>query len=276
MLIRILLILLVLLIGMPVLGWLGLQIKAPRFPAVAAGETPPRVPIPDRLPAPLARYARALYGDSLPQVKSAVVVGRARLAPTGLPMPARFRFYYEAAGAGYYHDIEVTWFTLKVMAIAERNLGGHTTLDLSIIGKVDDQPQTNRAAIQGYWAEVLVWVPAIALLDARVEWAAVDENTARMILPGLAAEEAFTLTFDPAGGLLRELETYRYRAEEDNSRHRWFSRVVEWGTRNGQPVAVRADLQWDDEAPWAKWEVEQVALNAEVDARLAQFGGKID
>ncbi len=256
-------------------GWLGLQVKASRFPALTAGNAPRMNSIPEGLPAPVERFARAVFGDNLPEVQSAMVLGRAQLAPTGMPMPTRFRFYYDAARSSHYHDIQVTWFNLTFMRIHERNLEGHTNLDLALIGKVDDQPNTNRAAIQGYWSEVLAWVPSIALTDPRVRWEAVDDTTARLYLPGLVDEEAFTVRFDANNGLISEIETMRYQSEDNAERWRWFNRILEWGVVDGMRVPVRSQTQWRQDAPWATWEIEQVVLNIDVSSRLAQFGGDV-
>lgn len=257
------------------LGWAGLQVNARPFPAAAPGRAPRRLPLPAGLPAPVERFARAVYGDTLPEVRSAVVSGRARLAPTGLPLPTRFRFYYDAARSSHYHEIQATWFTLPFMRIHERNLEGHVTLDLSILGRVEDAPKTNRAGIQGYWGEALAWLPAIPLTDPRVRWEAVDATTARLFLPGLDDEEAFTVRFDADTGLMTEIETWRYQDEARAERWRWFNRALEWGTVDGQRVPVRSQTQWNDDAPWATWEVERIALNADTAARLAQFGGDV-
>lgn len=272
-LIRIVLIIVSVLVLLLAGGWLGLQVKASSFPAVESGAAPRLIPIPAGLPAPVERFARTIYGESLPEVQSAMVLGRAQLAPTGMPMPTRFRFYYDAARSSHYHDIQVAWFNLTFMRIHERNLEGHVKLDLSIIGKVDDAPKTNHAGIQGYWSEALAWVPAIALTDPRVRWEAVDDTTARLFLPGLDDVEALTVRFDPATGLLSEVETLRYQSEENPDRWRWFNRILAWDTVNGQRVPVRSQTQWREDAPWATWEVEQVVLNVDVAARLAQFGG---
>ncbi len=257
-------------------GWAGLQVNATPFPTLPSADAPRLIPIPPDLPAPVQRFARAVYGDSLPEVQSAMVQGRARLAPVGgLPMPTRFRFYYDAVRSSHYHDIQVTWFTLPFMRIHERNLEGHVRLDLAIIGQVNDAPHTNHAGIQGYWAEVLAWVPSIALTDSRLRWEAVDDTTARLYLPGLEDVEAFTVRFDPATGLMTEVETMRYQSEENADRWRWFNRILAWEVVDGQRVPVRSETQWNDSTPWATWEIENVALNIDVSARLAQFGGDI-
>lgn len=256
-------------------GWLGLQVSAPRFATVTPASEPRRLPLSSTLPAPVHRFALVLFGDNAPAVQSAMVLGRAQLAPAGFRMPTRFRFYYDATRSSYYHDIEATWFRLPFMRIHERNLEGHAILDLGLLGRVEDAPYTNRAAVQGYWAEVLAWLPSIALTDERVQWEAIDATTARLYLPGLNDEEAFTVRFDADTGLLTEIETMRYQSESDTQRSRWRNRILEWDIVDGMRVPVRAETQWNDATPWATWNVEQVVVNVDVSARFAQFGGDI-
>jgi len=125
-------------------GWIGLQVKARSFPTVAPGAAPRLTPLLPDLPMPVLRFARALFGDAVPQIKSAMLLGRARLAPTGLSMPTRFLFYYDATRSSHYHDIQATWFTLPFLRVHERNLEGHAMLDLGILGRVEDAPHTNQ------------------------------------------------------------------------------------------------------------------------------------
>jgi hypothetical protein len=256
-------------------GWLGLQIKAERLPTPPAGSPPKRLPMPDHLPAPALRFARAVYGDDLPDIQSAIVQGRGRLAPFKLPLPARFRFYYDAVGSSHYHDIQVTWFNRPFIRIHARNLEGHATLDLGMMGRVDNQPHTNRAAVQGYWGEVLAWLPAIALTDPRVRWEAIDDHSARLHLPGLEVEEAFTITFDPETGLLDTLTARRYQSETNPQRWLWRNHARAWGMVDGQRVPVVSQTQWNEDKPWATWEIEHIALNVDVSARFSQFGGDV-
>ncbi|MBC7870647.1 MAG: hypothetical protein H7Y09_07385, partial [Chitinophagaceae bacterium] len=61
-------------------------------------------------------------------------------------------------------------------------------------------------------------MPSIALTDPRVRWEAVDATTARLYLPGLDDEEAFTVRFDAATGLMTEFKTMRYQEEANAER----------------------------------------------------------
>lgn len=83
---------------------LGLQIPAKSFAVTtrqksAAQNTDPLTP----LPAPVKRFHPVLFPDGMPRITSALVQGRGRIAPTGLPMPARFQFYYDTEAVSYYH-----------------------------------------------------------------------------------------------------------------------------------------------------------------------------
>lgn len=271
MLIAILLIFVLLVAGVG----LGFRVKARPFRDGQQGTTPQTHPIPIQLPDPVKKFAQVLFDNSIPEATSALVVGRARLAPTGIPLPTRFKFYYDAPHASHYHDIHITWFNRTIMRIHERNLEGHATFDLALLGRIDDAPRTNRASIQGYWAEVLAWVPSIALLDTQLHWDPLDASSARLQLPGLDEAEALTLHFDSNSGLLTTIETLRFKDEADSQRHRWRNHVLEWGTVDGLRVPTRSQTQWDDDTPWATWHVDQIVLNYDVTQRLAHFGGDV-
>lgn len=257
-------------------AWLGLQVKPARLPNVSAGDAPKTVPLSDDLPLPVRRFAQTVYGESVPLVESVIVQGHGDLAPFGLPVPSRFRFYFDTTRSSYYHDIEMTWYTLSVMHVHERLLDGRTMMDLGPIGYYENIPQNNEAATQGYWAEMMAWMPSVLLTSPDLRWESVDENTVRLYLPNLESPEtAFTLRFDPATGLLSELETRRFKGESDETRSRWRNRILEWARIDGWYVPVRSETQWEDSTPWAMWEVDQVAANAEVAPRFAQFGGDV-
>lgn len=275
MLLRIPLVVLAVLAVMVLVGWLGFRVKPTAVEAVLPGEAFPALPMPTTLSGPIARYARALYGDTLPKVETAIVAGRATMTVNGLTMPSRFFFYYDADPISHYHDIQVTWFNLLIMRIHERFREGHARLDMAIIGQVENSPKVDHASLQGFYAETLAWLPAIALSDAAIRWETLDDHTARAFLPGADDAEAFTLRFDPVTGLLTEVEALRYREANSAARSRWICRALAWGDLNGTPTMLQSEIQWDEDAPWVQWELEQVAVNVPVEARLNQFGGDV-
>jgi hypothetical protein len=253
-------------------AWAGLQGDAPSFPTLDGGHDLGSMPLPTDLPPVVQRYGQAVFGDSVPVVESAIVVGRATIRQNGIALPARLKIYYDASG-DYYHYFEVTWFGYPVMRVNERYLDGHTILDIP--GEhVENDVKTDHAANQGFWSEAFAWVPSILFTDSRIRWEAINDTSARLIIPDTDAEEAFTIQFDPETGLPTELTTLRYQRQHSETRSRWTNHILEWSEMNGVQIPVRAETQWDDEQPWAEWHIEQVIYNTDVSGRFEQFGGE--
>lgn len=254
-----------------VIGWAGLQAAASSFTFDLKSRDLGTAELPADLPAPVLRHARAVFGgDRVPVVESGVVVGRASIKRSGLTLNARIKISYDAKG-DYYHYFQITWFGLPVIAINERYLDGKVIMDIP--GQhIENDPHTDSAANQGFWSEALVWMPSVLFTDPRVRWEAVDDTTARLIIPNAAEEEMFTLHFDPETGLMSSLSTLRYG--DFPQRVPWKNYILAWGEINGLLVPVRAETQWQDDPPWASWQIENIAYNVPVANRFNQFGGE--
>ena len=253
------------------LGWLGTRVNLRSF-AVPPLESRNlgTIPLPTDLPAPVARYAAAVFGEAIPIVESSLVIGTAQATFNGITLPARFKFYHES-GRNYYHYIQAGWFGLPLATVNERYLDGIGILDIP--GQyVENNAEVNAAANQGLWSEH-IWSPSVWFTDPRIRWEAVDDNTARLIIPNAADEEVFTVRFDPDTHLITEMSTLRYRNPGDTARTPWTPRIHEWQAFNGVMVPSVSSLQWGNDAPWVTWRVEAVLYNVDVSARLAQFGG---
>lgn len=255
-------------------AWAGLRLAARPFPASSLqSHDLGTQPLPSDLPAPVARFARAIFnGDRMPNVESALLVGRATIRRGRLVLNARFKFSHLTPD-NYYHYIQVTWFGLPVMTINERFLDGKGIMDIPGT-RVENDPNTDHAANQGFWSEALAWVPSVVFSDRRVRWEAIDDTSARMIVPNGTEEEAFILHFDPQTGLMTEMTTLRYQDPTPAPRLGWANHTLEWGTFNGVLLPVRAETQWGNDPPWAAWQIEQVLYNVPVTNRLHQFGGE--
>jgi hypothetical protein len=253
-------------------GWLGLKVRPAPFPVPSTRTPPPdTVPLPPGLPPPVERYFRAVMGDRVPLVETVVVSGRGSLRLAGLTLPMRVRFSH-AAGRSYRHDIDCTWFGLPIVRVKETFVGGRARLDLPF-GVVENDPKTDQAANQNLWGEA-VWFPSVLVTDPRVRWEAVDATTARLIVPFGDVEDRSTVHFDERTGLIRSLESQRYRAPSDSAKLVERFDALAWADFHGIMAPASGTLTWLDQGtPWFVLTLDDVAYNVDVaDALRARPG----
>ncbi len=269
---KIVLILIGILALLAIAGWAGLRVRPKPFPTHTA-QTPP-LPAPEPavielsagLPAPVARYYRTILGERVPVVETAVISGRGRLRIKGATFPARFRFTH-VAGQSYRHYIELTFFGRPLMKVNEWYLDGRARMELPM-GVIENEPKIDSAANLSLWGEA-VWFPSILVTDPRVRWEAIDDVSARLIVPAGSrdgdGEDSFTVSFDPETGLLRRLEAMRWKEPTSPEKIRWRNEPLDWRPFDGVQIPSPAATTWEDEGtPWAVWTVEEIVYNVDV------------
>lgn len=245
------------LLGVGVLLWVGLRVPARPYPATQTAEesTAATVPLPEDLPAPVARFFRELYGEQVPVVDTAVVTGRGTMRISGVTLPVRFRFTHDT-GRAYRHEIETTLFGIGMMRVDEVFRDGVARLELPF--GVSEGPKVDQGANLALWAEA-VWMPSVWITDGRTRWEPVDAVTAILVVPNGDGEESFVARFDPESGMLRLLESMRFKGEDDATRTLWLNEVVRWGDLGDRRMPVETALTWFDEgSPWAQLTTEEV------------------
>jgi hypothetical protein len=239
------------------MGWLGLLIKPASFPPLLEQQPKlARVALPKGLPAPVERYYRQMYGDTVPVITSAVISGRGTIRPldAGPALPVRFRFTHQA-GQSYRHYIEATIFGLPVMQINEYYLNDRERMEMPW-GVDENNPKLDQAGNLGMWAESIAWLPSILVTDPRVHWEAVDDDTAFLLVPFGMQQERFLLRFDSASGNIKYWEVMRYKNGVGDK--------ILW--INGTWFAT------NEGRPWAVWDVEDTVYNVKVDVSVSAKG----
>ena len=268
---------LAILIVLAVIIWLGLQMMPEPFPSYTATATPLQtIPLPDGLPAPVERFYRQLYGDTIPIIDSAVISGTGRLRINGITLPARFRFTH-ISGQDYRHYIETTIFGLPLLKVNEHFLNGTARLELPF--GFSEGANVDQGANLALWAEA-IWMPSLWLSDARVSWEALDENSATLIVPfkdesdqSTAEVERFTVSFDPETGLLQSMQSMRYKGADSTSKTLWINEVLEWQTLGDSLQPVQSAVTWQDEGtPWARFTTLEVVYNTDVSSYVQNSG----
>lgn len=250
---------------------LGLRLRPQPFPAYPK-PTPELeyVPLPAHLPAPVARYYRAIAGERIPRITSAIISARGSLRFSSITFPARLRFTH-IAGQGYRHYIEATVFGYPLLKVNEHFLDGQARMALPV-GVIENEPKVDMAANLALWGES-VWLPSILATDPRVRWEALDDATARLVIPFGAEEDTFTITFDPETGLIRQMEALRYREATDEAKIPWRMEPLSWARFHSLLLPARAAVTWVDEGrPWLVMEVEEIVYNVDVQAYIRAKG----
>lgn len=243
------------------IGWAGLQVAPanlppPTTPSKARGT----IAVPPDLPAPVRRYFAVAFNNQVPRVDTLVTWGRAR-ANFGVWMPLRFQLYHRP-GQAFQRNMEVTWFGLPVLKALDQYLDGKGMT--GPMNNLATGPKVDQGANLILWAEATFY-PSLLLTDPRIRWEAIDDNSARLILPFGDTQDELIFYFDPETGLVTRTWAMRYQSNA-GEKEPWSAEIQAWQTIDGMQFPARVAVTWEKAGkPWSYWDFEGVRWNVEID-----------
>jgi hypothetical protein len=246
------------------IGWLGLQTPPQNFPPPAdEPQDLGTVTLPPNLPAPVRRYVQVAFGEQIPRVESMMAWGRAR-ANFAVWMPLRFRLYHRP-GRDFKREMEVTWFGLPVLKAIDQYLNGKGMT--GPVGNVATGPEVDQGANLILWAEASL-MPSLLVSDPRVRWEAIDDVTARLIVPFGDQQDELVFHFDADTGLIARTSALRYR-DKQGGKIVWYADTLAWQAVHGMKLPARVAITWADQGrPWSYWDFEGVVWNVDISRQL--------
>lgn len=231
--------------------WLGFQIEPESFS-----------PHPE-IPEPVKRYYEAAAGSVVPEVKSAVVWGKAKLRINGIWMPVRFKAYY-IPGQAFLRYIEVTWFGKTVLKVSDSYMNGEGVLKIEgLLNKRETGEKIDQGQNLAMWGEA-VFMPSVFFTDTSTRWEAVDDETVRLVIPSGKQNDSLDFKFDLKTGLISQIWAMRYKGQNEEKTP-WLIDITEWMTAHYVKIPSRFSVTWEDEgSPWSYWTVEDVEYNIEI------------
>ncbi len=128
------------------------------------------------------------------------------------------------------------------------------------------------------WSE-LALIPSVLETRPESRWEAIDDTTARLVVPFGDGEDEIVFRFDPATGLIREGRAMR-RRDVGGPKIGWRIAYLDWKRFGDVLMPGRFTVTWEEHGrPWFVLDVDGVAFNVPVtddltgDPRTAALAG---
>ncbi|MDX6354239.1 MAG: hypothetical protein QOF98_1142 [Streptomyces sp.] len=227
------------------------------------------------LPAPVARYLRAVLPDAVPAITYA------RLAQRGdflvRPRPDGWRPFtavehFSARPPGFVWDARIRMAPGMSVLVRDAFAGGQGSMVASVMGvrrivSVSGTPAITTAAMQRYLAEA-VWLPTALLPGAGVAWSALGPDSARASLTAGAVTASLDFFFG-ADGLVERIYTAARERDLGSGRTAptpWQGRFSRYEAHEGYRIPMAGEVEWLlAEGPRPYWRGEITGVTFELD-----------
>ena len=119
-------------------------------------------------------------GEEMPLIETAVLTGRGTLRFNGITFPAQYRLLHDV-GHDYRQIFTATYYGRPLLTADETYIDGRAVLNTPV-GVIENDPEVDSAANLALWGLAMM-MPSAYLTDSRVRWEAIDEQSARLVIP---------------------------------------------------------------------------------------------
>jgi hypothetical protein len=216
----------------------------------------------DGLPAPVARYFRAVLRDGQPLVRSGRLVqnGEFLVRPTAdgwRPFSATQHFAVQPAG--FVWDARIRMAPGVPVRVRDAFVDGTGSMNASVLAlftmlKVEGTPEITAGALHRYLAEA-AWFPTALLPSQGVVWSPLDNSKARATLTAGNTTVWLDFLFGD-DGLVRGVFTPERARDVDGHAvpTPWQGRWFEYEEHEGMRIPVRGEVEWVlPEGPQVYW-----------------------
>ncbi len=207
----------------------------------------------DGLPAPVARYLRAVLRDGQPMPRHVRIdwAGEFNMGRPGndrwVPFTARQDFVPGAPGFVWDARMRTAGIVVNVrdgLVDGEGSMLGRLLGLATVVDRRGGEAMAV-AALQRLLGEA-VWLPAALLPAAGVQWQAIDERRALATLVGGTARATLEFRFGTDGMVESVYAASRSYDDGTNppSQHPWQARLLRYGQVDGATVPVEAVVEW--------------------------------
>lgn len=215
----------------------------------------------DDLPEPVQRYFRHVLPENQALIRTVRLKHKGQFK-TGLDkpwIPIKGEQYFATPTPAYVWKGTTSLFTARDMYIHDK---GRLVVSLfSWVNIVDARGEKyNEGELQRWLAES-VWFPTNLLPSERLEWLAIDKNTARLSFKYLNLSLDYLVHFSKAGEIIR-METNRYMNE--GKKETWILKMKDYKRINGVIVPTTAEATWrigGVDFPYASFRLTRLEYN---------------
>ncbi|HKI01735.1 MAG TPA: DUF6544 family protein [Thermoanaerobaculia bacterium] len=203
----------------------------------------------ESLPAPVRRYFRAVLRDGQPMITAARFSqeGQFRLSETEEKWgPFQATHAVTVKPPAFDWDARIAWAPGVKVYVRDAYAAGSGTLRAAAFGLVPlagqhGTPELAEGELMRYLAEA-AWYPTALLPGSGVEWAAIDDSTARASLADGATRVALDFHFD-AEGLIASVRSPG-RHKDARTVLPWQGRFRGYELRSGVRIPLEAEVEW--------------------------------